>query len=208
MLRKLIICLCALTAFVSLLASCDSNSEQKRAVITVFSMNDNEPFFSDVLAQGDSVYDISGAPIQRDDFVKEDYINITFYNKPYNDYNTADPGDPLGEFLITRYRIDWERVDGSGTEVPPPFNGATSLILPIGAVTEGAVLLVPFEEKNKTYLQELSYVGPRVGQEVMCIAHYTFWGHEVGTGGNRETSFKASISVNFGDIVIKSKIEQ
>ncbi len=191
-----------LAGLVAFLVGCQSDPEEKRAVITVSSINDNQPYFSDVISQGDSVYDRSGTPVTWDDYVDEDWVNVTFYNKPYNPFNTAEPGTPFGDYIVTRYMIEWERVDG-GTEKPDTYNGATSIILPSGEFTTGGILLVPFYEKNKPYLQEINYLGPRMGQEVLCIAHITFWGHEIGT--DRETLFKASLSVNFGDLIIASR---
>lgn len=192
----------AFSVLVALLVSCD-DSEDTRSIVTVASINDNQPFFSDVLAQGDSVYDKSGIAVTRDDYVAEDWVSVAFYNKPYSPFQTASPGEPYGEFIVTRYQITWERMDATGTEVPNTYVGGTSIVLPVGEVTVGGVLLVPFYEKNRAFLQELNYLGPRVGEEVLCIAHFIFWGHEVGVP-SREISFKADLSVDFGDIVIRS----
>ena len=64
----------ALSLVVAILVGCNDGDEDTRTVITVASINDNQPFFSDVLAQGDSVYDKSGVPITRDDYVVEDEV--------------------------------------------------------------------------------------------------------------------------------------
>lgn len=204
--RKPVIFLAALSIVVAILVGCNSGDEDTRSVVTVASINDNQPFFSDVLAQGDSVYDKSGVPITRDDYVVEDRVLVGFYNRPYNPFGTTAPGEPYGDFIVTSYRVEWERVDG-GTEVPNTYVGGTSIVLPSGEITEGAILLVPFYEKNRPYLQELNYLGPRVGEEVLCIAHITFWGHEVGVP-DREMSFKADLSVSFGDIVVRTHPDQ
>lgn len=195
-----------IAVMVSLLASCNDDLEDTRSIVTVASINENEPFFSDVLSQGDSVYDKSGVAITRDDYVVEDWVPVVFYNKPYNEFTTTSPGEPFGEVIITNYRIEWERIDNLGTEVPNAYQGATSVVVPVGEMVQGGVLLVPFYEKNRAFLQELNYLGPRVGQEVLCIAHLTFWGHEVGAP-SREFTFNASLSVSFGDMVIKSRPE-
>jgi len=71
-----------LAGLVAFLVGCQSDPEEKRAVITVSSINDNQPYFSDVISQGDSVYDRSGTPVTWDDYVDEDWVNVTFYNKP------------------------------------------------------------------------------------------------------------------------------
>ncbi len=199
--------LLAFGLMIGLLSSCNDEGEDTRSVVTVASLNENRPFFSDVLAQGDSVYRRDFSPVETDDYVAEDWVAVMFYNKPYNDFNTAGPGDPLGEVLVTNYRIEWERVDG-GTETPNTYNGATSVLVPSGQIVEGGILLVPFYEKNRPFLEDLDYVhGPPFGEEVLCIAHITFWAHEVGAP-SREFEFNADLSVNFGDIVIKTRPEE
>jgi hypothetical protein len=190
-----------------ILAACDDNLEDTRSIVTVASINENAPFFSDVLAQGDSVYDKSGVAITRDDYVVEDWVKIVFYNKAYDPINTSAPGEPYGEVIITNYRIEWERVDNNGTDVPNTYYGATSVVIPVGETVEGGILLVPFYEKNRAYLQELNYLGPRIGEEVLCIAHITFYAHEVGVP-SRELTFTASLSVNFGDIIVKTRPDE
>jgi hypothetical protein len=74
------------------------------------------------------------------------------------------------------------------------------------------VVLVPYEVKLIPFMMALRYdwfnfpaIVTSPDDEILCIAHLTFWGHEVGTG--RETLFRASVSVNFADIVRKSKRE-
>jgi hypothetical protein len=203
---KPMLSLLAFGLIIGLLSSCNDGSEDTRSVVTVASLNENQPFFSDVLAQGDSVYDKSGVPVTRDDYVTEDWVKVVFYNKPYDPFNTAEPGDPLGEVLVTNYRVEWQRVDG-GTETPNTYNGGTSVLVPSGQLVEGGILLVPFYEKNRAFLQELNYLGTLRGDEVLCVAHLTFWAHEVGAP-SREFVFDAYLTVDFGDIVIKTRPEQ
>lgn len=186
---------------IAFLASCNSDPEEKRSVVTVVSINDNQPFFSDVLAQGDSVYDKDGDAVTRDDYIEEDYVPLILLNRPYNSIFTSGPNEPLGDYLVTRYTVTWERLDG-GTEKPRDYQGATSILLPSGEPTSASVLVVPAWEKGQPYLSALRYTN----QEILCIAHFTFWGHEVGT--DRETLFRADLSVNFGDKIVKTRPEQ
>jgi hypothetical protein len=199
--RKLLAFAIVVGIFGIFVASCDNNSEENRAVVIVSAINENVPFFSDVIEQGDTVY-VSGLPYTIDDFITEDYVLVTFYNRPYNDFTTTGPGKPLSDFLITRYRIEWRRADGSSGAVPPIFEGATSVQVPSNTFVSAAVLLVPFAAKNTTLLSDISYLGPAFPDEILTIAHITFWGHEVGT--DREWSVAAELTVNFGDWVIET----
>ena len=69
--RRLTLFACFAVLVGVFLASCDTDGEQKRSIVTVSSMNNNAPFFSDVLDQGDTLY-VGGVPYTVDDFVKED----------------------------------------------------------------------------------------------------------------------------------------
>ena len=201
--RKLLGFLCVLGIVVAFLVSCDSDGEEKRSVITVASINENVPVFSDVLEQGDSVYREDGTAVTIDDYIREDYVEVLFYNRPYSALTFTGTGRPYGEYLVTRYRVEWERAGGG--ELPPVYNGATSISVPTDEYVAGAIVLVPFATKQLVFINSLNYLGLNAGAEILCIAHITFWGHEVGTG--RETMFEASVSVNFADWIIKSRQE-
>ena len=197
--RKLTAFVVIIGVFALFVASCDNESEENRAVVVVSSINENVPFFSDVLEQGDTVY-VAGLPYTVDDFITEDYVLVTFFNRPYNDFTTTGPGQPLSDFLITRYRVEWRRTDGgSAADLPPTYDGATSVQVPSNTFVSAAMLLVPFAVKNSPAFMALQY-SP---DEIMGIAHITFWGHEVGT--DREWSLAAELSVSFGDWVIETK---
>jgi hypothetical protein len=202
--RKLLFFTCGLGMLIVLLVSCQTDPEEKRSVITVAAINDNAPVFSDVYEQGDSVRRDNGVWVEYDDYVKEDHVKVLFYNRPYDPIVFTGPGRPFGEYLVTRYRVEWERTDG-GAEKPPTYYGATSISVPTESFIEGYVVLVPYEVKNMPFLVNIRYNELGAGGEILCIAHITFWGHEVGTG--RETRFSASVSVNFADLVVKSKRE-
>jgi len=182
------------------MASCNNDSEENRAVVTVASINGNAPFFSDVLDQGDTLFfpGTSNAFTQ-DDFVQEDFVEVIFHNRPYNVFTTTGPGLPLSDFLITRYRVEW-RATGAAPAVPPVYDGATSIMVPSNELGIGYIVLVPFEVKNSPLMTPLNYSSV----EYLMIADITFWGHEVGAQG-REWSFGASLSVNFADPLIVSE---
>lgn len=190
--KKRLLFLCLIIVAGVFLASCDDD-EQKRAVVTVASINDNAPFFSDVLEQDT----ING------DWVKEDFVRVIFRNQPYNSFVTTGPDRPLSDFLVTNYTITWARTDG-GTGVPPTYNGATSITVPSGELGEGFVVLVPYEVKNSALLSDINYNGANFPDELLMIANITFTGHEVGAEG-RDQSFSAGLSVSFADPVIQTK---
>jgi hypothetical protein len=200
--RKLLAFALVVGMFAIFVASCDNESEENRSVVIVSSINENVPFFSDVIEQGDTIY-VAGLPYTRDDFITEDYVPVTFYNRPYNDLTTTGPGKPLSDFLITRYRVEWRRSAGSSGSVLPSYEGATSVQVPSNTFVSAGILLVPFSAKNSSLLSDINYLGPAFPDEILTIAHITFWGHEVGT--DREWNFAAELSVNFGDWVIETK---
>ncbi len=206
--RKPLLFAIALGVLAVLVGSCDNDSEENRAVVIVSSINENTPFFSDVLEQGDTLY-VGTTPYTIDDFIREDWVPVTFYNRPYNAIGVTRPGGPLSDFLITRYRVEWARADGGpDTEVPPTYDGATSIQVPSNSYVTAAILLVPYEVKNMPFMQLINYLNPvsvggRFPDEYLMIANITFWGHEVGTG--REWTLGASLTCNFADPVVKSK---
>lgn len=203
--RKTLFFIIMIAAVGTFLASCNTDSEENRAVVTVVSINQNAPFFSDVLNQGDTlctnnVCPPAGSYFLADDYVQEDYVEVIFQNRPYNNLVFTGPGRPYYDFLITRYQVDWRRTDG-GTGVPPSYSGATSINVGSDELSFGQVLLVPFEDKNSPLLSSINYLGAGFPDEYLMIADITFWGHEVGAGG-REQSFVASVSVSFADPVV------
>ena len=179
--------------------SCENESENNRAVVIVSSINENVPFFSDVLEQGDTVL-VGGSYYTVDDFITEDYVLVTFYNRPYNDFTTTGPAKPLSDFLITRYRVEWRLATDSSGPVPSMYEGATSIQVPANTLVSAAVLLVPFQLKSETGIFFPYWYS---NDEILSIAHLTFWGHEVGS--DREWSLAAELSVNFGDWIIETK---
>lgn len=190
------------------LGSCNNNNESQRSVVTVTSINGNAPFLSDVLDQGDSTYTSGGAPVTQDDFVMEDWVPVVFKNRSYLP-GTMGPNEPLSDFIITRYRVEWRWNEPSGgLGLPPPHDGATSLSIPSGEEVLGFFLLVPYEVKNSALMTAINYLnpGPPPGawpDEYLMIASITFWGHEVGS--EDEWEIPIELTVNFADPVVPSE---
>ncbi|MFQ5511393.1 MAG: hypothetical protein ACE5EO_06040 [Candidatus Krumholzibacteriia bacterium] len=199
--RKLVVFTFVMALAMVVVASCQNDPEDNRAVVTVSSINNNAPFFSDVLEQGDTLF-VGGAPFTQDDFVEEDFIPVIFHNRPFHSFVTTGPGQPFNDFLITRYRVEWRRADG-GLVVLPTYDGATSVMVPSNELVTASFLLVPFEQKNGALLSAINYLGLNFPDEILMIARLTFWGHE--TGSDREWFFTAEVSVDFADPVVKSQ---
>ena len=180
---RLLVFVAAVALAVAILVSCDNDPEQNRSVVTVASINDNAPLFSDVLGGADS----SSAAIY------PDVISVVFYNRPYNAMITTGPGEPYGDFLITRYTIDWVRTDG-GSPALPPLDAGVSIQVPTGEFVKGEIVLVTHQNKATSPLADL--VG--VPQQISMDARIIFYGHEIGT--DRETEIQATLGVLFADL--------
>jgi hypothetical protein len=214
--RKILFFMCFIAVVGMFLASCNNESEENRAVITVASINGNAPFFSDVLDQGDTLCvngicpgSPGGAWYRGDDFRREDYVEVIFQNQPYHPIVLTGPNLPLSDFLVTRYRVQWRATGGASAppSLPATYEGATSISVKSKEMSVGYILLVPADYKNSinsTLLSDINYVGPLAGTEYLMIADITFWGHEIGAQ-SREWSFDASVSVSFADWIRESE---
>jgi hypothetical protein len=180
-----------------LVIGCDEDSNyDERTVVYVASINDNIPFLSDVLDQGDSVYtkDHSSYLIY-DDFVAEDYVKVQFHNKPYNSVLNVDCGTSLGDFLVTDYTVEFINMTGGASPVAP-IVGKTSILVPANTFVEGYILLVPFAAKLIPPLSDLVYTN----NSIPAMANINFSGHEVQT--DNVVEFSCGLTVNFADPLI------
>ena len=169
----------------------DSNYDQ-RTVLYVSSMNEDKPFLSDVLNQGDSLfYDDEVTYKVSDDFIEEDWLKVEFHNKPYN--GILDPGSgSLGDFLVTGYDVSFVPMGGSDIPVQG-FSGTMSTLVPAESHVEAYILLVPFAAKLLSPLVDMQYTS----NEILANAIVEFHGHEVQT--DRDVEFSASVVVGFAD---------
>jgi hypothetical protein len=178
----------------ALVLSCseDSNYDQ-RAVLYVSSINEGKPFLSDVLNQGDSLWNRTRSAYKTDDdFITEDRVQVVFHNKPYN--KIVDPSQgALGNFLVTGYDVEFIPLGGAPVPVQP-FSGRMSTLVPANEEVTAEILLVPYGAKVVDPLFSLEY-NPNV--EIMTHARIIFHGEEVQT--NRKTDFEAMVTVNFAD---------
>ena len=173
MLKRFFIFTVLAGAAVAVIAGCDAEPEQQRSVVTVMSLNCNEPGVGDVLSDSGSVADTWAAAI--------------FQNRPYDPASFTEPGDPYGDFLITGYQIDWVGINGG--YALPPRQEATSFSIPSGEIGGANIRLVSLTEKlDPNVLAALPFT---------MLANITFVGHETGT--TRDATVQASITVEFAN---------
>ncbi len=190
----------AVAIFVStavFMTGCDDDSVyDQRTVVYVSNINEGQPYMSDVLNQGDSLYYTDTFILKlEDDYIQEDRIMIEFHNRPYNNTLTT-PTTSLGDFMVTGYTVEFETLDGSPSPVEA-FTGEMNLVVPTNTKVEAYITIVPFYNKaNGTTLWGLQYTQ----QEIMTNAHITFHGHEIQT--ERNIDFPAGVFVEFADPLV------
>ncbi len=198
--RKAVVLSFALVLLAVILSCSEDSNYDQRTVVYVGGVNLNRPYLADVLSQGDSIYNADMVTYKLvDDMVREDFIEIEFFNKPYS--TVIEPGTGnLGDFLVTGYDVNFIAYDNAPEPVPA-FTGTTSILVPASGSAVGAILLVPFAAKNVAPLIGLRY-SP---DEIMAQAHFVFRGHYIQT--DTEVEFEANISVNFADPLLTTADE-
>ncbi len=176
MLKRFLVVAAIMVVALPLVSGCDNNAEQQRSVITISSMNCSAPAFSDVIGDLGSIADT--------------WVPVVFENRPYNALVTTSPGTPHGDFVVTKYRIDWVSLDG-GTALSSRVE-QTSFSIPSGKLGGGFIRLVGLLDKTSPVLTALQVIGVRAMQ-----ANITFTGHEAGT--EREVDVKVSVTVEFAN---------
>jgi hypothetical protein len=172
---KKFVYIAAAVALFAILVGCDDTPEQNRSVVTIESVNgDFSPLTSDVITNG-SIY--------------PDLVNFIFRNRPYSRIISTAPDAPFGDFLITRYRVEWQRTDG-GSPALPAYESNMSLQVPTEKDADVNVIIVTWENKANPPLAGIT-------GEVRMNATITFYGHETGT--DRETEVVANLGVIFAD---------
>ena len=194
--KKMMVLIAVLAVLSAIVVACSNNEPQEnRSVVTVIEFNEHSSLISDVYEQGSDLADPS------DDWIGPDVVPVIFYNRPYSNMIVTRPDEPHGEFIITRYRVDWVRTDG-GSPALPPYEGGLGISIPSGEDVEGLITLVTFENKANPPLSDIRVGGPNQGEEIRMTATVTFYGHEAGT--SRETAVVTSLGVLFVDLFVES----
>jgi hypothetical protein len=199
--KKAVVLSFALLLLAVILSCSEDTNYDQRTVVYVGGLNQDRPYLCDVLSQGDSIYNEDMVTFKLvDDAVREDWIEVTFYNKPYS--TVIEPGTgTLGDFLVTGYDVNFIPYDNAPEPVRA-FSGTTSILVPASGSAVGAILLVPFAAKNVNPLLALQY-SPN---EIMSQAHFVFRGHYIQT--DTEVEFEANLSVNFADPLLTTQDEE
>jgi hypothetical protein len=185
----------------AVLIGCDENSNyDARTVVFVESINENAPFFSDVLNQGDSLFMPDGVTYKTDDdYIEEDFVLVEFHNRPYN--NTVNiKASNLGDFLVTDYTVEYTVTSSTLPTAPmpvPTFVGRMSTLVPATESVTAAVPIVPLYTKAIDPLVGMHYTN----DELITYATITFRGHEVQS--KREVEFSAGLTVHFADELLE-----
>ncbi len=142
--------------------------------------NDSSVVFSDVITGG---------------VAYSDFVNITLRAA------TLDPNPLLGvsqysDIMLTRYVVSYIRSDGAtaeGIAVPYRFEGALSVLLPIGSSVTIPLMIV--RDVAKTQPPLLALVGDPTGI-IECTARIELFGHDL---RNRAVKQTGQITVRFAD---------
>ncbi|MCH7549688.1 MAG: hypothetical protein IH969_09185, partial [Candidatus Krumholzibacteriota bacterium] len=126
-------------AAAAVIAGCNAGPEQQRSVVTVMSLNCNQPGFADMSTDSGSVADT--------------WVFTIFQNRPYDPASFTEPGEPYGDFIVTGYLIEWTGLNGG--PALPPRQEATSFSIPTGELA-GANIRLVFAEVDEALGQNLS----------------------------------------------------
>jgi hypothetical protein len=178
MFKNSMVSVAILVILLAISVACENNEPtEHRSVVTVLELNEGAPLISDIVDGGS---------------ITADVVPVEFYNRPYSGMIITNPDKPHGEFIITRYRVDW--TPGlAGGPVLPPYEGAISLSVATGESAEGRVLVVTHSNKANPPLSNI--IGTNT--EYQMTATITFYGYEAGT--TREIPVVATIGVIFAD---------
>lgn len=198
--RKHIIAFAAISLVFGIVAGCSTDHKTQRSLLTVDQVNSGAPVISDVFDQGDSLFDLAGALVDRDDLgIVPDFILFVFSNKASSSIVQPQEGGTFGDYIIERYEIIWRRLDGG--PVPPPSIEQFSLRVGTADVAAAYLRLVSYTTKNHPVLSDIvrytNTPGPNAGAIILMIADMTFYGHE--SDSDKETSFQTSVTIEFLD---------
>ncbi len=145
-----------------LLAGC-SDSSAPRSVLTVISVNNDDPLSSDVVNYGSD-----GSPGTSDDFVIEDRVPVLIRSADHDDVVDIFQNGPYGYIFIDSYSIVFE-----SEEEIPSVSGGLAWTVPAHAEFTGNLPIVPAGLKGQPPLSSLVS-----GNEIVATARITLKGHE------------------------------
>jgi hypothetical protein len=191
--------LVVLSVLTALSASCGEFTRQGRSpvimVIDRLEVGDAGTLLSDVVQLVTTPAPCSDAtPCQ---VVMNDMADVTLrlvLKDPGTPGALSEPSD-LNSVTVTRYRVEYRRTDGRGTQgvdVPYGFDSAVTFNIPGDGSTDIAFEIVRHAAKLEAPLMALR----SSGNIISTIASVTFYGRDL--AGN-DISASANIGVNFGN---------
>ena len=192
--------LAALVVFASavLLGGGCADDSSTRSVVTIVSINNNNPLESDVRNAGALPLDPS------DDSIMDDVVEVTMANYPHDPALDLRPGFPFGDVVFSSYKVTFIAENGNGN-APSGFTGTMHLLVPNAQPNPDEyvpptahILLVPAGIKAEP---PLSYLPDPINSllQINTEARIEFYGRE--TVSDDLVTVTGSIMVSFADYV-------
>ncbi len=118
---------------------------------------------------------------------------------------SLDPAPVMGaspyyDVMLDRYTVSYSRTDGKnnpGTDVPYPFEGSLSALVPLGATTQVAIVVVREVAKLEPPLVGLVDLGAEV--VLTATAKIDFYGHDLANNKVKTTGYLTVYFANYAD---------
>ena len=172
--------LCALLLLL-LMGGCgkpgDSEDNLTNSVVTITSINNNEPLQSDVLTNGYGTDDVVSVKLKSD------------FRAPEDD-PTAPKGPTVFDTIVFySYHVTHMRSDGGPN--PSEFTGGMNVTLTANSEGEASIVVVRAFDKNRSPLEELRDDG-----EIFTTSIITFYGTD---GNGNDIAMTGSLAISFAN---------
>ncbi|GAK57688.1 hypothetical protein U27_04655 [Candidatus Vecturithrix granuli] len=155
----------------------NSANNYTNSIVTITSLNDNQPFQSDVLTDGYATDDVITAKLQCD-------------FRAADDDPTAPDGPSVFDTIIFHsYHVGHQRSDGGAN--PSDFTAGLTLSVAPDSEAEVNVVIVRAFDKNRSPLEELRDDG-----EIFTTTTLTLYGQD---GYGNDIAVSASLAISFAN---------
>jgi hypothetical protein len=118
---------------------------------------------------------------------------------------SLDPAPVMGtspyyDVMLDRYTVSYSRTDGKnnpGTDVPYPFEGSLSALVPLGATTQVAIVVVREAAKLEPPLIGLVDLGAEM--VLTATAKIEFYGHDLANNKVKATGYLTVYFANYAE---------
>jgi hypothetical protein len=107
---------------------------------------------------------------------------------------------PYGDVVLDRYTVSYSRTDGRnnpGTDVPYPFEGSLSALVPLGGTTQVSIVVVREAAKLEPPLIGLVDLGAEV--VLTATARIDFYGHDLANNQVKTTGYLTVYFANYAE---------